>query len=113
MTFCNSFHGVSETFHGVSETFHGVSETFHGETFHGVSETFHGVRKRFTAFHVPAENIFKNFLENVFSRARENLVQTNSQAFEICSQCMFSNKNRLKVRRFRILKLMPKIMRYV
>ena len=106
MTFCNSFHGVSETFHG-------VSETFHGETFHGVSETFHGVRKRFMAFHVPAENILKKFLENVFSRAHENFVQTNSPATEICSQCMFSNKIRLKVRRFRILKMMSKIMRYV
>ena len=64
-------------------------------------------------FHVPAEKISEIFLEIVFSRARENFVQTNSQASEICLQCMFSNKIRLKVRSFRILKMMSKIMRYV
>ena len=62
---------------------------------------------------IPRRKYSWNFLNFFFSRARENFVQTESQVPEICSQSMFSNKIRLKVRRCRILKKMAKWMKYV
>ena len=81
---------VSRAFH---VRFTRVSRAFHVR-FTCVSRAFHVVSRCVTVCHgggvtVPAENIFIIFLENIFSRARENFVQTESPADEICSQGMF------------------------
>ena len=106
-------------FQNVSETFPKRRETF-PKRFGNVSETFPkrnlpeiagncrkidlAVVSRPPRDQLKLPEITGKILEKTFSRARENFVQTESPADEICSQSMFSNKIRLKIRRYRIFK---------